>query len=60
LRAIVTGAPGHLAKGGWLALETGIAQHAALLALATERGFGAAESLKDLSGRDRFVFAQRG
>jgi release factor glutamine methyltransferase len=60
LRAIMAGAPHYLADGGWLALETGIAQHAALRQLANEAGFAVVESLQDFSGRDRFVFAQRG
>ena len=59
LREIVEGAPNHLADGGWLALETGIAQHAALADLAGSRGFTKVESRRDLSGRDRFIFARR-
>lgn len=59
LRAIVRGAPGFLNQGGLLAMETGIAQHAALLALCAEMGFSRSESQKDLTGRDRFVFAWR-
>lgn len=57
LRAIVTAAPRFLSPGGLLALETGIAQHAALLPLAREAGFGRVESRPDLTGRDRFVLA---
>lgn len=57
LRTIVTAAPQHLQAGGVLVLETGIAQHAALLVLAEQAGFAQAESLQDLSGRDRFIFA---
>jgi release factor glutamine methyltransferase len=57
LRAIVASAPRYLAPGGLLALETGIAQHAALLPLAREAGFSRIESRPDLTGRDRFVLA---
>jgi len=59
LRAIIRGAPGRLAAGGLLALETGIDQHAALKAALTEAGFDRVESGRDLTGRDRFVFAWR-
>ena len=57
LRQIVAGAKARLASGGLLALETGISQHAALLALASQGGFSRAESKTDLTGRDRFVLA---
>ncbi|HVU25980.1 MAG TPA: peptide chain release factor N(5)-glutamine methyltransferase [Opitutus sp.] len=57
LRTIIAGAPAHLAAGGMLAVETGIAQHAALLEAARRAGFARAESLRDLTGRDRFVVA---
>jgi release factor glutamine methyltransferase len=59
LREILAGAPGFLAPGGWLALETGIAQHAALARLATAAGFKRTETLPDLTGRERFLFAWR-
>ena len=57
LFTIIRGAPVRLAPQGLLALETGIAQHAALLAELAACGFAAADSVKDLTGRDRFVFA---
>ncbi|PTX90853.1 peptide chain release factor N(5)-glutamine methyltransferase [Opitutus sp. ER46] len=57
LREIITEAPTFLRAGGLLALETGIAQHAALLAMAKAAGFARAESRRDLTGRDRYVFA---
>ena len=57
LRAIIAGAPRFLAPGGWLALETGITQHAELARLAAEAGFKRTESLPDLTGRDRFLLA---
>jgi release factor glutamine methyltransferase len=58
LRAIIMGAPARLINGGLLALETGIAQHAQLLTLATATGFSNIESRPDLTGRDRFIFAR--
>lgn len=59
LRTIIEGAPSHLTEGGVLVLETGITQHPALLVLAAAVGLTQVESLQDLSGRDRFVFARR-
>lgn len=59
LRAILSGAPRWLAAGGLIALETGIAQHAALREFAAAQGLEAIESLPDLSGRDRFLIARR-
>jgi len=58
LRQILRGAPAFLTENGLLAMETGIAQHATLRALATERGFDTIESLPDLTGRDRFILAR--
>lgn len=46
-----------LGAGGLLACETGIAQHAALTALAREAGYARTESLQDLTGRDRYFLA---
>ena len=57
LRMIMAGAPQFLAIDGLLALETGIAQHAELTALARRVGFAKVESRPDLTGRDRFVLA---
>jgi len=59
LREIVRTAPGFLAPGGLLALETGTSHHAELLRLAAENGFQRSESLKDLTGRDRYILAWR-
>lgn len=58
LRRIIAGAAARLAPGGLLALETGIAQHAELLAAVAAAGLREGESRKDLSGRDRFVLAR--
>lgn len=57
LRVIVAAAPRFLIPSGMLALETGIAQHATLLTLATDAGFSRVESRPDLTGRDRFILA---
>jgi release factor glutamine methyltransferase len=56
LSKILTAAKGRLAAGGLLALETGIAQHAALASQARTLGYAAVESVPDLTGRDRFLF----
>jgi release factor glutamine methyltransferase len=57
LAAIISEAPRFLNVGGLLALETGIAQHEALLGLLRTAGFSRIESKRDLAGRDRFVLA---
>ncbi len=57
LERIIREAKSRLAPGGLLACETGIAQHAALLKLATECGYTRAESLRDLTGRERCLLA---
>lgn len=57
LEHILRAARGRMQPGGLLALETGIDQHARLLALAREGGYPQAESLRDLTGRDRYLLA---
>jgi release factor glutamine methyltransferase len=57
LELLLRTARNRLAPGGLLALETGIAQHASLIALARECGYGRIESKPDLTGRDRFILA---
>ncbi|WP_404420779.1 peptide chain release factor N(5)-glutamine methyltransferase [Nibricoccus sp. IMCC34717] len=59
LHVILDQARRHLDEGGLLALETGIAQHAALRARAGELGWSSVESVRDLPGRDRFLFLKR-
>lgn len=54
---IIRGAQSRLRPGGWLALETGIEQHAQLSALTRECGCARSESIKDLTGRDRYFLA---
>ncbi len=58
LYKIITGAAARLAPGGWLALETGVAQHPALLAAIAAAGLTAGEARVDLRGRDRFLLAR--
>jgi release factor glutamine methyltransferase len=57
LNAILETAPRFLAPGGLLALETGVGQHEELLRTAAGGGFVRSESRRDLTGRDRFIFA---
>ncbi len=57
LGQIIPGARRHLAPGGLLACETGMAQHERLLGLAAGAGYARRESLRDLTGRDRFLLA---
>jgi len=57
LREIICKASPFLAAGGLMALETGITQHAELVKLSADQGFERVESRRDLTGRDRFVFA---
>jgi len=53
LRAIVDGAPAHLAPGGWLLLEHGYDQAEAVRALLAARGFQEVQSWRDLPGIER-------
>lgn len=55
LRAIVAGAPAHLAPGGWLLLEHGHDQAAAVAALLAAAGFAAIETRADLAGLPRLT-----
>ena len=59
LERILAEAPRWLAVGGWLALETGIDQHARLARAAEAAGLVDVESKRDLSGRDRYLLARR-
>ena len=53
IRAIVSGAPAHLAPGGWLLLEHGYDQAAAVARLLGEAGFRNTVSIPDLAGIPR-------
>ena len=57
LERIVAGAPQFLETEGLLACETGIAHHARLQEMAAKAGFARTESLRDLTGRDRYLLA---
>jgi len=59
IEKISVGAAAALSPGGMLALETGIGHHARLGATLSRGGFSRTESLRDLTGRDRFVLAWR-
>ena len=50
IRQIVAKAPGHLEPGGWLLLEHGYDQAAAVRGLLLERGFAQVQSRLDLAG----------
>ncbi len=60
IRRIVHCAPAHLAPGGWLLLEHGACQGAAVRALLARRGLVAVETLRDLAGLERVTGARRG
>ncbi len=53
LREIVTIAPRHLLPDGWLVLEHGDTQGAAVRELFGQAGFGAVHTCRDLAGRER-------
>lgn len=57
LELILRQARAFLPEGGLLACETGIAQHARLNDVANHTGYARVESLRDLTGRDRFLLA---
>jgi release factor glutamine methyltransferase len=59
IRCIVADAPAHLAPGGWLLLEHGHDQAAAVRALLTAAGLEAAPSRPDLAGIERCSGARR-
>lgn len=50
IRKIVTQAPGHLEPGGWLLLEHGYDQAAAVRGLLADQGFSQVQSRSDLAG----------
>ncbi|MEO8599626.1 MAG: peptide chain release factor N(5)-glutamine methyltransferase, partial [bacterium] len=53
LRTIINGAASHLATGGWLFMEHGFDQAAAVRALLIARGFKEVQSWQDLAGIER-------
>jgi len=58
LRAIIAAAPDHLAPGGWLLLEHGATQAAAVAGALVARGFAQVRSHPDLAGRERMTEGQ--
>lgn len=58
LRSIVAAAPALLVAGGWLLVEHGSTQGAAVRALFSAAGFHAADTLCDLEQRERVTLAQ--
>ena len=58
LERIVVQAPGHLPPGGWLILEHGADQAAALARLLQARGYVKVQQQRDLAGCDRVTEAQ--
>lgn len=59
IRQIIDGAPAHLLPGGWLLLEHGWDQGAAVAGLLRERGFAAVSTEQDLEARDRVTLGRR-
>jgi release factor glutamine methyltransferase len=60
LQAIARAAPAHLAEGGWLLFEHGLAQGEAARALLAHSGLGQVRSWRDLEGRERVSGGSRG
>jgi release factor glutamine methyltransferase len=58
LRKIIVGAPGRLKPGGWIMLEHGYDQGAAVRQLLQLAGLQAVETLVDLAGLDRISLGQ--
>jgi release factor glutamine methyltransferase len=58
LRVLVSGAPEHLGKGGWLLLEHGFDQGEAVRTLLQQRGFTQVETRLDLAGLERISGGQ--
>ncbi|MEN1941837.1 peptide chain release factor N(5)-glutamine methyltransferase [Luteimonas sp. MJ174] len=59
IRRIVAAAPGHLSPGGWLLLEHGYDQAAAVRALLAAAGFEEVATVVDLEARDRVSLGRR-
>jgi release factor glutamine methyltransferase len=58
LRRIIGDAPEHLEPGGWLLLEHGATQAAAVAGALVARGFAQVRSHRDLAGRERMTEGQ--
>ncbi len=59
LRVIINEAPGHLTARGWLLVEHGYRQGAAVRALFTDAGFASVATLQDLAGHDRVTLGRQ-
>lgn len=59
LQQIVNGASGHLHDGGWLLVEHGLDQGAAVQQLFRSNAFGAIATISDLENRDRVTVGQK-
>ena len=60
IRAIVAGAPEHLQPGGWLLLEHGWEQGAAVRTLLDAARFSQVASVRDLESRERVTLGRHG
>ena len=60
IRAIARDAPAHLVPGGWLLLEHGWEQGAAVRGLLSAAGFTRVGTERDLEGRDRVTLGRMG
>ncbi len=58
IREIVAGAHEHLVPGGWLLMEHGWDQGAAIRALLQQAGFAEAQTVQDLEQRDRVTLGR--
>src|SRR5690606_38786671 len=58
IRAIAAAAPAHLVPGGWLLLEHGLDQGAAVRALLQEAGLADVRTVRDLEQRDRVTLGR--
>ena len=58
LRVIAGGAPAHLQPGGWLLVEHGLEQGAAVRALFVAAGLESVETARDLEDRERVTFGR--
>jgi release factor glutamine methyltransferase len=59
LRAIITAAPDYLERDGWILLEHGADQAAAVTRELVARGLRHVRSHRDLAGHERMTEAQR-
>lgn len=58
IRVIAAAAPAHLQRGGWIAIEHGQGQDAAMRELLSAAGLGSVSSRPDLAGIARISFGQ--